>query len=104
VLPGLSPALQVTLKDGRNAFLWSDTLLKNGFSITAAPAKSVTLVVLMMRILHHKVKEVRMQRDGQRVILRQSVQGSVRAVSAVRNTRVFQTEITVVADDTMSPF
>jgi len=36
--------------------------------------------------------------DGQRVILRQSVRGSVRAVRAVRNSRVFQTETTVVAD------
>jgi hypothetical protein len=37
--------------------------------------------------------------DGQRVILRQRVRGSVRAVRAVRNTRVFQTESGVVADD-----
>jgi hypothetical protein len=36
--------------------------------------------------------------DGQRVILRQRVRGSVRAVRAVRNTRVFQTESGVVAD------
>jgi len=39
-----------------------------------------------------------MQGDGQRVILRQSVRGSVRAVRAIRNTRVFQTEIRVIAD------
>ena len=57
-----------------------------------------TRVIWMIRIRHHKVKEVRMQRDGYRVILRQSVRGSVRAVRAVRNTRVFQTEIRVVAD------
>ena len=37
--------------------------------------------------------------DGQCVILRQSVRGSVRAVRAVQNSRVFQTEIWVVADD-----
>jgi hypothetical protein len=36
--------------------------------------------------------------DGKRVIPRQSVRGSVRAVRAVRNARVFQTETTVVAD------
>jgi hypothetical protein len=39
-----------------------------------------------------------MQRDGQRVILRQRVRGSVRAVRAVRNTWVFQTETRVFAD------
>jgi len=38
--------------------------------------------------------------DGQRVILRQRVRGSVRAVRAVRNTWVFQTETRVVADVT----
>jgi len=37
--------------------------------------------------------------DRQRVILRQRVRGSVRAVRAVRNTRVFQTETRVVADE-----
>jgi len=36
--------------------------------------------------------------DGQCVILRQRVRGSVRAVRAVRNTRVFLTETRVVAD------
>jgi len=36
--------------------------------------------------------------DAQRVILRQSVRGSVRTARAVRNTQVFQTEIMVVAD------
>jgi hypothetical protein len=36
--------------------------------------------------------------DGKRVLLRQRVRGSVRAVRAVRNTRVFQTETRVVAD------
>jgi hypothetical protein len=36
--------------------------------------------------------------DRQRVILRQRVRGSIRAVRAVRNTRVFQTETWVVAD------
>jgi hypothetical protein len=36
--------------------------------------------------------------NGQLVILRQRVRGSVRAVRAVRNTRVFQTETRVVAD------
>jgi hypothetical protein len=39
--------------------------------------------------------EVSMQRDGKRVILRQRVRCSVRAV---RNTQVFQTETRVVAD------
>jgi hypothetical protein len=38
--------------------------------------------------------------DRQRVILRQRVRGSVRAVRAVWNTRVFQTETRVVADVT----
>jgi hypothetical protein len=36
--------------------------------------------------------------DGQRVLLRQRVRGSVRAVRAVRNTRVFRMESGVVAD------
>ena len=36
--------------------------------------------------------------DGQRAILRQRVRGSIRAVRAVRNTLVFQTETRVVAD------
>jgi hypothetical protein len=36
--------------------------------------------------------------DRHRVILRQSVRGSVRAVRAVRNTRVFHTETRVVTD------
>ena len=38
--------------------------------------------------------------DRERVILRQRVRGSVRAVRAVRNTRVFLTETRVVADVT----
>jgi hypothetical protein len=38
--------------------------------------------------------------NGKRVILRQRVRGSVRAVRAVQNTRVFQTESRVVADVT----
>jgi len=37
--------------------------------------------------------------DGSCLILRQSVRGSDRAVRAVWNTRVFQTETRVVADD-----
>jgi hypothetical protein len=37
--------------------------------------------------------------DGKCAILRQRVRCSVRAVRAVRNTRVFQTESRVVADD-----
>jgi hypothetical protein len=37
--------------------------------------------------------------DGQRVILHQRVRGSVRAVRAVRNTRLFLTETRVVADE-----
>jgi hypothetical protein len=37
--------------------------------------------------------------DRQRVILRQRVRGSVRAVRAVRNTRVFQMETRVVANE-----
>jgi len=36
--------------------------------------------------------------DGQPVIFRQSVRGSVRAVRAVWNIQVFQTETSVVAD------
>jgi hypothetical protein len=40
--------------------------------------------------------------DGKRVILRQRVRGSVRAVRAVRNTRVFQTDTRVVADNRRS--
>jgi hypothetical protein len=36
--------------------------------------------------------------DGSRLILRQRVRGSARAVRAIRNTRVFQTETRVVAD------
>jgi hypothetical protein len=39
--------------------------------------------------------------DRQHVILRQRVRGSVRAVRAVRNTRVFQTETRVVADEAL---
>jgi hypothetical protein len=38
--------------------------------------------------------------DGSRLILRQRVRGSARAVRAIRNTRVYQTEPRVVADDT----
>jgi hypothetical protein len=37
--------------------------------------------------------------DGSRLILRQRVRGSARAVRAVRNTRVFQTVTRVVADE-----
>ena len=64
-----------------------------------------TRVLLMVRKRHHKVMEyvcnaTRRLGDGQRVILRQRVRGSVRAVRAVRNTRVFLTEIRVVADET----
>jgi len=52
---------------------------------------------------HHKVKEYVCNAtchlgNGQSVILHQRVRGSVRAVRAVRNTRVFPTEIRVVAD------
>jgi hypothetical protein len=39
-----------------------------------------------------------MQRDRKRVILRQRVRDLVRAVRAVRNTQVFQTETRVVTD------
>jgi hypothetical protein len=39
-----------------------------------------------------------MQHDGQCVIIRQRVRGYVRAVRAVRNTRVFQTETRVIAN------
>jgi hypothetical protein len=39
-----------------------------------------------------------MQRDRKCVILRQRVRDSVRAVRAVRNTPVFQTETRVVTD------
>jgi hypothetical protein len=42
--------------------------------------------------------EVSMQHDGKWVILRQRVQGSTWAVTAVRNTRVFQTETGFIAD------
>jgi hypothetical protein len=37
--------------------------------------------------------------DGKHVILHQRVRGSVRAVRAVRNTRVFLTETRVVVDE-----
>jgi len=40
--------------------------------------------------------------DGKRVILPQRVRGSVRAVRAVQNTRVFQTETRYVADESHS--
>jgi hypothetical protein len=36
--------------------------------------------------------------EGVRLILRQRVGGSARALRAVRNTRVFQTETSIVAD------
>jgi hypothetical protein len=36
--------------------------------------------------------------DGERVILHQRVQGSVRAVSAIWNTQLFQTETRAIAD------
>ena len=39
--------------------------------------------------------------DGKRVIPPQRVRGFIRAVRAVRNTRVFQTETRVVADDAL---
>jgi hypothetical protein len=41
--------------------------------------------------------------DGVRVILHQRVRGIVRAVRAVRNTREFLTETSVVADVQGSP-
>jgi hypothetical protein len=41
--------------------------------------------------------------DRSRLILRQRVRGSARAVRAVRNTRVFQTETSVVADVVSRP-
>ena len=52
---------------------------------------------------HHKVKEYVCNATcrldvGQPVILRQWVRGSVRAIRAVRNTRVFLMETRVVAD------
>jgi hypothetical protein len=37
--------------------------------------------------------------DGSRLILRQTVRRSVRAIRSVRNTQVFQTETAVVADE-----
>jgi len=37
--------------------------------------------------------------DGSRLMLRQRVQGSVRAVRAVQNTDVFQTDTRLVADE-----
>jgi hypothetical protein len=43
-------------------------------------------------------KATRRLGDGSRLILRQRVRGSPRAVRAVRNTQVFQTETAVVAD------
>jgi hypothetical protein len=42
--------------------------------------------------------------DGQRVILRQRIRDSVRAVRAVRNTRVFQMETRVVADEPLGSY
>jgi len=42
--------------------------------------------------------------DGQHLILHQRVRGSVRAVRAVRNTRVFLTETRVVADVPISRY
>jgi len=58
----------------------------------------------MVRKRHHKLKEcvynaTRRLGDGYRVILCQRVRGSVTAVRAVQNTRVFLTETRVVADE-----
>ena len=39
--------------------------------------------------------------DGSHLIFRQRVRGSVRAVRAVQNTRVFQTETGVIAEVTL---
>jgi len=63
-----------------------------------------TCVLLMVRKRHHTAMEyvcnmTRRLGDAQRVILRQRVRGSVRAVRAVRNTLVFLTEIRVLAED-----
>jgi len=46
----------------------------------------------------HDISPVNSDPSPKRVILRQRVRGSVRAVRAVRNTRVFLTETRVVAD------
>jgi hypothetical protein len=43
-------------------------------------------------------KATRRLPDGSRLILRQRVRGSARAIRAVRNTRVFQMETRLVAD------
>jgi len=96
----MSSALPVTLKLGRNALLGSDTLLK-----------------LMHLSLHSRSSQTLLEAssdwntfcwclcnatdrlgDRKHVTLSQRVRGCVRAVRAVRNTRVFLTETRVVAD------
>jgi len=68
-------------------------------------------VVPMVRIRHH-IPEAKQRKpeagaasviyNATRLILRQRVRGSARAVRAVRNTRVFQTETRVVVDVEMN--
>ena len=72
-----------------------------------------THVILMLHILHHRPgakyrKEVFNAScyltEGKHIILRQKVRGSVIAVRAVRNTRVFLMETRVVADGPSEQF
>ena len=93
----------------------------NGYSMTRAPAKSVTHVPFRQCVYVTTSRERPrgsikpdasqewetwyvsrhrddMQRDLSRLILRQRVRGSVRAVRAVRNTWVFLTETRFVAN------
>jgi len=99
VLPGLSSALPVTLKAGRNALLGSETLLKSThlslhftFSQTLLEASSD-----YNRFCWWLCNTTHRLGDGQLAILGQRVRGSVRAIRAIRNTRVFLKETTVVA-------
>jgi len=69
----------------QNALLWYEVLPDAHRFVAALPG------ALLCNATHRLG-------DRQRVILRQRVRGSVRAVRAVRNTRVFQTETRVVAD------
>ena len=98
-LPGLSRALPGTLKAGRNALLGSETLLKSThlslhftFSQTLLEASSD-----YNRFCWWLCNTTHRLGDGQLAILGQRVRGSVRAIRAIRNTRVFLKETTVVA-------
>ena len=98
-LRGLSPALPVTVKARRNALLGSDTPEIYASKFTLHILSDQWLKYILLKLCN----ATRHLGDGLRVILRQRVRGSVRAVRAVGNTQVFLTETRVVADAVVQP-